>query len=167
MGRAWGRGVVARSAILVLCLLGAGPAMSQETSAPAALDERAQALQAAEVARLEAERVVAAELARLGALEVRVRGLREEFKWERAELAAQRGAVLGWQRRVREAKAAGPAAADAMYQALRRTLRASRDELSVTLRAISRDYSRVHSLGREPLGDLPPEISTEQVRQRR
>jgi len=148
-----------------VCLLGVGPAWSQEVFPPS--DERERALEAAQVARSEAERAVSTELSRLITLEARVGALRDKFRARRLEVTAQRDAILGWHRRVMEARASGPAASDAMYQALRKTLRTSRDELSLVLWAMSRDQSRVPPAGPEPHWQIPQDISTEEVYARR
>ena len=92
--------------------------------------ERQRSLEAARTARTEAERLVGEELARLIAVEVQVAAVVEQFRSDRTQLAARKDALLGWQRRVRDAKAAGADEADATYEAIRRSLRVSRDELS-------------------------------------
>jgi hypothetical protein len=132
-----------------------------------AASEHARALEAARAARSEAERAVAEEHARLIALEARVNGLRDDFRRARHELAASRDVVLGWQRRVRDAKASGPAAADTTYDALRRALRVSRDDLSAALDVLGDDASRVPALGPDPLIDVPADIATDAASERR
>ncbi|MBK6682954.1 MAG: hypothetical protein IPG45_00645 [Deltaproteobacteria bacterium] len=129
--------------------------------------ERERALQAAKEARSETERLVTAEIASLIALEMQVRALRDEFQRAREETALRRDVVLGWQRRVREGEATGPPEADATYDALRRALRASRDDLSAALDALVDGASRVPALGPDPLADLPPDFPTEAARERR
>jgi len=128
--------------------------------------ERARALEAAKVARTEAERTVSEELARLIALDARVQERREEFKRARDEIAVRREALLGWQRRVRGAKASS-SVADTTYDALRRALRGTRQDLSAALDALDDRTSRVPSLGPDRLLDLPPDIPTATVRERR
>lgn len=129
--------------------------------------ERARAVEAARLARSEAERAVADELGRLDALETRVRVHRDEFQRTHDEIATRRNTMLGWQRRVRDAKASGTADADAMYDALRRALRGSRDDLSTALDGLNDDTSVVPNLGGNPLVDLPPDMAAEAARQRR
>lgn len=129
--------------------------------------ERARALEAARVARSEAERLVSEELARLLALENRVHASREQFRDARDALAVRRDTVLGWQRRVRDAKAAGPSEADTTYDAIRRALRASRDELSAALDSATGDTSVVPVLGADPLASLPADVPADAPRDRR
>ncbi len=129
-------------------------------------EERARALEAARVARSEAERLVAEEVARLIALEEQVHVVRESFRHEREELDERRDVVLGWQRRVREAKAAGHADADATYDALRRVLRVSRDELTTALDVLDDDATAVPAIGPRRLTEVPLEVS-EAARERR
>lgn len=139
----------------------------EERRAREAEAERARALEAARAARSEAERVVAEELARLIALETRVRGLRDEFQRTRDAIAVRRDTVLGWQRRVRDAKSSGSSDADATYDALRRALRAARDDLASALDALNDDASAIPSLGPDPLVDVPPDIPADAARERR
>lgn len=129
--------------------------------------ERQKALAAAAAARSEAERLVSEELARLITLEADVEAVRARFREARARLAARQDAVIGWQRRVRDAKSAIAADADATYDAVRRALRLSRDELSSALDVVSEGSSEVPSLGEDALASVPPEIPTEDVRERR
>lgn len=139
----------------------------EERRAREAAAERERALEAARVARSEAERLVSEELARLIALENRVHASRAELRDERAELGLRRDRVLGWQRRVRDSKAAGAAESDATYDAIRRALHTSRDELATALDRVSDDTSGVPRLGADPLVDLPPGVSADAVRERR
>lgn len=129
--------------------------------------ERQHALQAARNARTEAERLVGEELARLIALESHVNTVRQGFQDERDKLASRRDLVLGWQRRVRDAKGSISNDADATYDALRRTLLASRDDLAVAVEALNDDKTRVPSLGPDALVEVPEEVQTEQARERR
>ena len=124
-------------------------------------EERARALEAARVARSEAERAVSEEQARLLALEADVRAVRAGFERSREALAVRRDATLGWQRRAREARGAGPVEADATYDALRRALRAARDELAEALSTLGRRDSSVPELGPDPLRDIPGDVSRE------
>ncbi|MBS2025973.1 MAG: ATP-binding protein, partial [Deltaproteobacteria bacterium] len=129
--------------------------------------ERAHALEAARAARTEAERIVSEELARLITLETRVGGLRDELKHARDDLAGRRDAVLGWQRRVRDAKATGAAASDAIYDTLRRALHDARDQLSAAIGALSQDDDSLPQVGPDALANVPADIPTEAVRERR
>lgn len=110
--------------------------------------------------------MVAEELARLIALETRIRGIRDEFQRTRDSISARRDTVLGWQRRVRDAKSSGSSDADATYDALRRALRAARDDLANALDALN-DVSTIPSLGPDPLVDVSPDIPAEAARERR
>lgn len=128
--------------------------------------ERVRALEAAKAARLEAEQGITLELDRLARLEQELRTLQQRFVTERAELTLRRDLVLGWQRRVRDAKAADDLGADATYDGLLRQLRTSRDELLVALNQLDAP-SEVPSLGPDVLLRLPLDIPTDQVRTRR
>lgn len=132
--------------------------------------ERASALAAAHAARSEAERLVSQELARLIGLERRVVQAREGFRTERDALIARRDLVLGWHRRVASAKGAtaraSDADADAMYDAVRRTLLASRDEFDVVLDSLGSSQSVVPDVGVDRLAEVPADISTDAVRAR-
>lgn len=129
--------------------------------------ERAHALEAARQARSEAERMVSEELARLIAVETRVRGVREVFDRSRQAMAQRRDVVFGWQRRVGDAKTSGSSNSDATYDALRRALRESRDDLASALAALTSDGSDVPALGPDPLNSIPADVPTESTRQRR
>jgi hypothetical protein len=129
--------------------------------------ERQRALEAARVARTEAERLVGEEDARLIALGEGVASIVAGFEKDRAALAERRDVVLGWQRRVREAEADSAAVADETYDALRRALRAARDELSAALDALSSNVSAVPPLGDDALRDLPADVPGDEVRARR
>jgi len=122
--------------------------------------ERQRALEAARLARTEAARLVNEEVARLIGLRSTVATTRARIAAEREQLELRRDVVLGWQRRVGDAKSAGPAQADAVYDALRRSLRASRDELSRALVDLRTTTSRIPELGPDPLVDVPPDIAT-------
>lgn len=129
--------------------------------------ERERALAAAKRARSEAERLVAEELARLIGIEEQVHAIDERFRAAHDELALRRDALLGWQRRVRDAKAASASEADTTYDAIRRSLRVSRDDLSAALDALENEHSDVPALGADPLVDVPPDIPMEEARARR
>lgn len=129
--------------------------------------ERERSLEAARVARSEAERLVQKEIADLIALEGRIAAVRRDFQEERGQIAVRREAIIGWQRRVRDAKLAGPRESDATYDALRRSLRASRDDLSTALDELGSDKSTVPGLWDDRLIDVPGEISTEAASEHR
>ena len=129
--------------------------------------ERQRSLEAARAARTEAERLVKEELARLIAVEARIAAVLGSFSREHAELATRTDALLGWQRRVREAKAAGDSEVDATYEAIRRTLRASRDELSAALDELGGAASAVPDIGPDALADIPPDVPADDARARR
>jgi hypothetical protein len=139
----------------------------EERRAREAEQERQTALEAARVARSESERVVGEELARLIGVESAVSAVQDRFRGVREDIASRRDAALGWQRRVRDAKAATPADADVTYDALRRALRVSRDDLAAALDALDAGQSAVPEIGPDPLPEIPPEIPTEKVRERR
>lgn len=122
--------------------------------------ERQRLLEAARIARTEAERLVGEELTRQLELEKEVEASRERFGEERDELKRRWDTVLGWQRRVREAKAASPEEADATYDALRRTLFVALEEASAALAQLRSERSQIPPLGPDPLVDVPPDVST-------
>jgi hypothetical protein len=128
--------------------------------------DRQAALAAARAARTEAERLVSEELARLIGVGAQVSAARDRFGAAREQLRARRDIVLGWQRRVRDAVAM-PADADATYDALRRALRTSREDLAIALDALSEESSEVPTLGEDALAEIPAGIATEHVRERR
>jgi len=130
-------------------------------------EERARVLEAARAARTETERLVKEELARLIALENDVRAARTRFEAARAQIALRRDIVIGWQRRIRDAKVAGTEQTDATYHALRRALGASRDELSAALDMLGSARSDVPELESDPMADTPPDASTDAARLRR
>lgn len=128
--------------------------------------ERVRALEAAKAARAEAEQAIKFELDRLSKLEHELRTLQQRFIAARAELTLRRDLVLGWQRRVRDAKSSDDLAADATYDGLLRQLRTSRDELLVALNQLDAP-SEVPNLGPDMLARLPLDIPTDHVRTRR
>lgn len=128
--------------------------------------ERARVLEAAKAVRLEAERTVKDEVQRLTKLEQDVRAIQDRFAAARAELGARRDFVLGWQRRVRDAKASDDLAADATYEGLLRQLHTSRAELVAALSALG-SASEVPSAGEDITARVPADISTEAARVRR
>ena len=129
--------------------------------------ERQRSLEAARTARTEAERLVGEELARLIAIEVRVAAVVEQFRNDRKQLTARKDAIFGWQRRVRDAKTAGTNEADATYEAIRRTLRVSRDDLSAALDELRSDKSVVPVIGPDALASIPADIPADKPRARR
>lgn len=129
--------------------------------------ERQQALEAARAARTEAERLVGEELARLIELESRVSAAHEALRAERTQMDARRDSVLGWQRRARDAKSAGVEVADTTHDALRRTLRTSREDLAAAMTVLESTASSVPSIGPDPIAQIPAEVPTDQVRERR
>ena len=139
----------------------------EQRRAREAARDRQRALDAAKAARSEAERMVAEEDARLIGVESAVEAARARFRAARADLVARRDILLGWQRRARDAMASTPAEADTTYDAVRRTLRTSRDDLSKALDDLGSSGSEVPALGPDPLSDVPPDIPTEEVRERR
>lgn len=139
----------------------------EERRAREAEAERQKALEAARVARSESERLVAEELAKLIALGSQVEQLGLEFREARDALSVRRHAVLGWQRRGREARAAGPIEADSTYDALKRALDEALSEQSSALDASSDKVTRVPELWPDSLGELPSDIPTDPVRARR
>lgn len=129
--------------------------------------ERRRALADAQAARSEAERLVSEELARLIALEHRVNALGDGVRARDAAVARQRDAVLGWQRRVRDARGPNATLADVTYDALRVSLRAARAALAAALDAEANQAPTAPNLGPDLLVNLPPEVSAAAVRQRR
>ncbi len=129
--------------------------------------ERQRSLEAARTARTEAERLVKEELARLIAIEARVATVLGSFSKEHADLATRTDALLGWHRRVREAKAAGDIEVDVTYEAVRKTLRVSRDELSAALDDLGSARSDVPDIGPDALADISLDIPADDARSRR
>ncbi|MCW5812844.1 MAG: ATP-binding protein [Labilithrix sp.] len=138
----------------------------QERKTREAEEERARALEAAQRAQSEAERLVAEELARLLTLSQSLDATEHRLASEEQALASRQDAMLGWQRRVREAKAGGEAQVDATYDALRRAMRATRDELDVALDTIDRPLP-ASDLGPDPLEDVPAGVDTSRAQAKR
>jgi len=138
-----------------------------ERNAREAEQERQKALEAAREARSAAERAVAKELARLLGVERAVTLVRADFAAQKEELITRRESLLGWQQRVHDAQLASGTEADATYDAIRKTLRAGRDDLARALDAERSGESRVPTLGSDALKEIPLEISTEEARKRR
>jgi ABC-type multidrug transport system fused ATPase/permease subunit len=129
--------------------------------------ERGRALAAAKAARTEAERLVSEELARLLALEASVNRARAGFEAEWAKILEDKDIVLGWHRRVRDAKEAGSADPDSTYDALRRALRGARDDLTGALDALSDAATMIPDPGPDPLSEVPSDVQTEHAREQR
>ncbi|HKO54152.1 MAG TPA: hypothetical protein VJV79_40870 [Polyangiaceae bacterium] len=138
----------------------------EERHAREAEDERKRALQAAQVARTEAERLVSNELARLIGIEQTVSRRVDHFEDVRVELASREESLPGWQKRVKDARATTDLA-DETYDALRRTLRASREELDRALDEVASAESTVPEMGQNPLTDVPPTVAIGEVSKRR
>ena len=115
----------------------------------------------------ETQRSIAEESARLAELEGRIRAVRERHSHRRSELAALRDSVLGWQRRTREAKSQGVGAADVTYVALRKALRAARDELDATLDGRTSDALALPRLDAATPDDVPNDVVLATEPQRR
>ena len=143
------------------------PETDEQRRAREAEVERQQALESAREARTEAQRTVGEELARLIGLESDVAAARARFVATRAGLTANGDVLLGWQRRVKTAMEGTPDQADATYDGLRKTLRASRDELAHALDELDASSSSVPALGPDPLASVPADIPTDEVRKRR
>lgn len=129
--------------------------------------DRERALEEARAARTEAERLVSEEKARLIALQAHVDALTRGFDAAEEQLQTERDAVIGWQRRAREAKHGSKQEADATYDALRRALRSARDALSDALDALQNDASNVPAMGPDALANVPAGVDTKQVQARR
>src|SRR6188768_1914072 len=128
--------------------------------------ERKRALEAAQTARNEAERIVSKELARLIELERNVSQHEARFKEERLELASRKESLFGWQKRVTDARST-PELSDTVYDALHRTLRASREELARALDQLEAAHSAIPNIGPNPLIDLPSNVALGAVSRRR
>lgn len=129
--------------------------------------ERQQALEAARAARSEAERLVSEEMARLIGIERSTATERKEVKERREALSVHRAALLGWQRRVRDAKMHSSDEADRTYDALRRSLRVAREQLGQAIDELDSSRSAIPELGFDPLAEVPADIPTDAVRERR
>ncbi len=138
----------------------------EERQAREAEVERTKALEAAKQARTEATRLVNKELARLLGIQRDVAGIERQFKDAGVELATRKDSLLGWQKRVDDAKAT-PSTADDTYDAVRRTLRGSRDDLDHALDALNTSDSAVPDLGSSSLSDVASEIAEGGVLTRR
>jgi len=132
-----------------------------------AKEEQQRAIDAAKLARSEAEKLVSEELARLIGLERDLDALRARLAEQSAQAAARRDAVIGWQRRVREIQAGSDGGADATYDALRRALKSARDAFDLALDELDSARSEVPSAGTDPLAGLPPGVASDAARERR
>ncbi|MEZ4334810.1 MAG: hypothetical protein R3F35_23880 [Myxococcota bacterium] len=139
----------------------------EERRAREAEEERLRALEAARLARSEGERLVREEDARLIALGESLDRVQAGFEKSRVELVEHRDVVLGWQRRVREAQAGPVEVADETYDALRVALRQARDALASALDALRSDETAVPALGEDALRDVPSDVPSASVRERR
>lgn len=139
----------------------------EEARKRSAEEARLNALRIAQEARTEAERLVGEELARLIGLEEAVARVKADLGDRRVRLDARRDSVLGWQRRVRDARAGSAQDADAAYDALRRSLRASREDLAQALTQLETGGTEVPEVGPDRLLDLPSDVSVEAVSARR
>ncbi len=141
------------------------PVESDDARKAREADERAAlALERARQARTEADRVVAEEKARLLSIESAAASLRERFRQHELALAARQEAVLGWQRRVRDAKAEGGAAPDAAYDSIRQALKSARTELDTALAVLASPRTEVPELGEDGIAGVPADVPTEDVR---
>lgn len=136
-----------------------------ERQAREAEAERQRVLEQARAARTEAERLVGEELARLIAIETTVTTRRAEFREERAQLAARKDTVFGWQRHARDAKSNGDA--DTTYDAIRETLHKSRNDLDHALTVMASDSTHLPTLGPNALTMIPDDVPTDRVKERR
>ncbi|MBI2372514.1 MAG: hypothetical protein HYV07_00810 [Deltaproteobacteria bacterium] len=127
--------------------------------------EHERALEAARVARSESERLVAQELARLLGIRRTVEVSRARFIDVKEQLAARSDALLGWQRRARGARSSTQA--DAIYDALRHTLRGSRDQLDTAIHDLDTAVSELPAIGPDPLLEIPPDIPSDEARAKR
>jgi len=138
----------------------------EERHAREAEAERTRALAAAQAARTEAERLVSKELARLIGLERVVSARNDHFKDARVDLASRKEGLLGWQKRAKDALGSTELS-DETYDALRLTLRASRDELGHALDDLASASSTIPDVGPNPLADIPSNVAIETVSKRR
>ncbi|MDP3237673.1 MAG: hypothetical protein Q8N26_33100 [Myxococcales bacterium] len=129
--------------------------------------DKEQAREAARLARTETERLVSEELARITELEAAIASARLGFQERREELTGRRDVVFGWQRRAREARGLPGPEVDAIYDALRRALRTSRDDLERALDELDGAQSLLPEVAPGGLAELAPELSTQALLRRR
>lgn len=139
----------------------------QQRLAREAEAEHARALAAARRARSEAERLVGDEIVRLIGVQQAVLAARAGFQTQRDELAAKRDTILGWQRRARAAQRGAAGDPDALYDAIRQTLRSSRDELDEALDRLGSTTTALPGVGADALLEVPVDIPTGEARARR
>lgn len=139
----------------------------EERRAREADAERQRALEAARAARSEAERLVGEELARLIGIERSISTAQQAFKARREELAMRRDTLLGLQRHARDAKSHAGIEADSTYDSLRGALRNAREQLSAAIDDLDSGTTNLPALGADPLTDVPVDIPTDVVRERR
>lgn len=140
---------------------------AEERQAREAEEEQRRVLAAARAARSEAERLLNQELGRLLGVERNLALARERIRAGRDELPERRTMLLGWQHRAQDAKRSGPAEADATYDALRRQLRRSRDDLSTALDALGSAAESLPEIGADPLEAIPLEVPIDAAREQR
>lgn len=128
--------------------------------------QRQEALRTAQSARTEAERAVAAELARLLDVERAQAALAEVFAHRKKEIAERQDATIGWQHKALDAHAHPGSSADATYDDLRRALRSARDALSQALEQLGAP-SEVPGPGPDALTDLRVDVDTSAARKER
>jgi len=138
----------------------------EQRHAREAEQDRKRALEAAQLARTEAERLVGKELARLIGLELALSKWKDHFNEARVALASRKESLLGWQKRVGDAMSTTELA-DETYDALRRTLRVSREELGRALDEVDSAHSLIPEIGPSPLSDIPANIALGEVSKRR
>jgi hypothetical protein len=139
----------------------------QERRIREAEEARQRALAAAAHARSEAERLVSEELARLLGLENELASRRQDFAEQERAIQQRRDALLGWQRRAREAREQGAVGADPMYEELRGALRRTQGQIREVLDELSSGKSRVPGVGGNPLRNLRVEVDTAKAREQR
>jgi energy-coupling factor transporter ATP-binding protein EcfA2 len=147
----------------------APPPTPEELRAREAEAERQRAQTAALAARSEAERAASMEYARLLEVEKSQVEFAKTMATERETLAARQEAALGWQRRakeVRQKNGADSEKVDAVYDDLRKALRAARDDLDRALDAVAA-ATGAPSPGPDALGNLPASLDLAAVRSAR
>lgn len=152
---------------------------SRKADAAAAIDpdrrahqadaERERALEAARLARTEAERTVSEELARLLGVERDQATYAKRLASDHDDLARRQEATLGWKRRAREARApdASFETTDSTYDALRKALREARGALGQALETVAKTDSEVVGAGPDPLSDVSAIADTTAVKEQR
>ena len=134
--------------------------------AEAAEAERQRALTAAQLARTEAERLVAEERARLLGIASQLAEHQAELSRSGTQQAEHAERTLAFHRRVRQIETGtqgGYATADALYNELRTWLRASRAELARAMQAPAAKAVAVRRSDRDPLENLPAQVDRSDV----